>query len=192
MRNTEFWFFFSLCNLEKSCTKPSPSKKRCSDNTEIEVSNLENEQPVQSASAKQRSPSPVSTQAQPPDSAPASGPVADAPSMPRGQNSRGEAAAASSVKTRMQKLAAQRRHWDNSDVTGIHCMDGMALICLSVRFNLVCWTFCLSVNSWKVNAFVVSIAWASVTCRWLVYLLVVLTEAGNGEVLRVVCKSLTL
>ncbi|XP_074197102.1 anillin isoform X1 [Rhinolophus sinicus] len=102
---------------EKSCTKPSPSKKRCSDNTEIEVSNLENEQPVQSASAKQHSPSPVSTQAQPPDSAPASGPVADAPSMPRGQNSRGEAAAASSVKTRMQKLAAQRRHWDNSDVT---------------------------------------------------------------------------
>ncbi|KAF6301460.1 anillin actin binding protein [Rhinolophus ferrumequinum] len=102
---------------EKSCTKPSPSKKRCSDNTEIEVSNLENEQPVQSASAKHRSPSPVSTQAQPLASAPACDPVADAPSMPRGQNSRGEAAAASSVKTRMQKLAAQRRHWDNSDVT---------------------------------------------------------------------------
>ncbi|KAM5203963.1 anillin isoform 3-T3 [Hipposideros larvatus] len=108
---------------EKSCTKPSPSKKRCSDNTEVEVSNLENEQPVQSVSAKPRSPRPVSPQAQPPALAPAPAPapasdsVADAPSMPRGLNSRPEAPAASSVKTRMQKLAAQRRHWDNSDVT---------------------------------------------------------------------------
>ncbi|XP_019511236.1 PREDICTED: anillin isoform X1 [Hipposideros armiger] len=106
---------------EKSCTKPSPSKKRCSDNTEVEVSNLENEQPVQSVSAKPRSPRPVSPQAQPPAPAPAPAPasdsVADAPSMPRGLNSRPEAPAASSVKTRMQKLAAQRRHWDNSDVT---------------------------------------------------------------------------
>ncbi|XP_036285742.1 anillin isoform X2 [Pipistrellus kuhlii] len=104
---------------EKSCTKPSPSKKRCSDNTE--VSNLENAQPVESASAKPCSPSPVSPQAQPQAPAPASDslPATRAPRL--GQQSapgaRPEASAASSVKTRMQKLAAQRRHWDNDEVT---------------------------------------------------------------------------
>ncbi|XP_004418883.1 PREDICTED: actin-binding protein anillin [Ceratotherium simum simum] len=104
---------------EKSCTKPSPSKKRCSDNTEVEVSNLENEQPVESASAKPCSPSPPSPQAQPQAPAAASDSVAVPPSLGvrRGLNSRLEATAASSVKTRMQKLAEQRRHWDNNDMT---------------------------------------------------------------------------
>uniref|UniRef100_A0A8C4L2Z0 Anillin n=1 Tax=Equus asinus TaxID=9793 RepID=A0A8C4L2Z0_EQUAS len=103
---------------EKSCTKPSP-KKRCSDNTEVEVSNLENEQPVESASAKPCSPSPLSPQAQP--QAPA--PVSDSAAVPaslglrKGLTSRLEATAASSVKTRMQKLAEQRRHWDNNEIT---------------------------------------------------------------------------
>ncbi|XP_010986388.3 anillin isoform X2 [Camelus dromedarius] len=105
---------------EKSCPKPSPSKKRCSDNTEVEVSNLENEKPVESASTKPCSPSPMSPQAQP--QAPA--PVSDSTAAPaallgvrRGLNSGSEATAASSVKARMQKLAEQRRHWDNEDVT---------------------------------------------------------------------------
>ncbi|XP_023606798.1 anillin isoform X3 [Myotis lucifugus] len=106
---------------EKSCTKPSPSKKRCSDNTEEEVSNLENAQPVESASAKPCSPSPVSPQAQPRAPAPASdSPPATQASLlglQRAPNARPEASAASSVKTRMQKLAAQRRHWDNDEVT---------------------------------------------------------------------------
>uniref|UniRef100_A0A8D0P876 Anillin n=1 Tax=Sus scrofa TaxID=9823 RepID=A0A8D0P876_PIG len=105
---------------EKSCTKPSPSKKRCSDNTEVEVSNLENEKPVESASAKPCSPGTVSPQAQPQAPAPASDSVAAPASllgMRRGLNSRLEATAASSVKTRMQKLAEQRRHWDSDDVT---------------------------------------------------------------------------
>ncbi|XP_058384149.1 anillin isoform X1 [Diceros bicornis minor] len=104
---------------EKSCTKPSPSKKRCSDNTEVEVSNLENEQPVESASAKPCSPSPPSPQAQPQAPAAASDSVAVPGSLGvrRGLNSRLEATAASSVKTRMQKLAEQRRHWDNNDMT---------------------------------------------------------------------------
>uniref|UniRef100_A0A8D0VRB2 Anillin n=1 Tax=Sus scrofa TaxID=9823 RepID=A0A8D0VRB2_PIG len=105
---------------EKSCTKPSPSKKRCSDNTEEEVSNLENEKPVESASAKPCSPGTVSPQAQPQAPAPASDSVAAPASllgMRRGLNSRLEATAASSVKTRMQKLAEQRRHWDSDDVT---------------------------------------------------------------------------
>ncbi|XP_045372912.2 anillin isoform X2 [Camelus bactrianus] len=105
---------------EKSCPKPSPSKKRCSDNTEVEVSNLENEKPVESASTKPCSPSPMSPQAQP--QAPA--PVSDSTAAPaallgvrRGLNSGSEATAASSVKARMQKLAEQRRYWDNEDVT---------------------------------------------------------------------------
>uniref|UniRef100_A0A8C3VVE9 Anillin n=1 Tax=Catagonus wagneri TaxID=51154 RepID=A0A8C3VVE9_9CETA len=105
---------------EKSCTKPSPSKKRCSDNTEVEVSNLENEKPVESASAKPCSPGPASPQAQPQAPAPASDPVAAPASLlgiRGGLNSRLEATAASSVKTRMQKLAEQRRHWDSDDVT---------------------------------------------------------------------------
>ncbi|XP_068405404.1 anillin isoform X2 [Eschrichtius robustus] len=105
---------------EKSCTKPSPSKKRCSDNTEVEVSNLENEKPVESASAKPCSPSPMSPQAQPQAPAGVSDSVAAPASLlgvRRGLNSRLEGTAASSVKTRMQKLAEQRRHWDNDDVT---------------------------------------------------------------------------
>ncbi|XP_025233923.1 anillin isoform X2 [Theropithecus gelada] len=105
---------------EKSCTKPSPSKKHCSDNTEVEVSNLENKQPVESSSAKSCSPSPVSPQVQPQAADTVNDSVAVPASllgMRRGLNSRLEATAASSVKTRMQKLAEQRRRWDNDDMT---------------------------------------------------------------------------
>ncbi|XP_054427286.1 anillin [Pteronotus mesoamericanus] len=110
---------------EKSCTKPSPSKKRCSDNTEVEVCNFENEQPVESASAKPRPPSPVSLQVRPQAPAPASGspPATQAPllSPQRGLDAGPEVTAASSIKTRMQRLAAQRRHWDaDDDGTGIN------------------------------------------------------------------------
>ncbi|XP_059123491.1 anillin isoform X1 [Peromyscus eremicus] len=101
---------------EKSCTKPSPSKKRCSDKAELEVLDLENKEPVESAAAKPCSPRPVPLQAEPPAPAAVSDSVA-APvsllSMGRGLSSRSEASAASSVKTRMQKLAEQRRHWDS-------------------------------------------------------------------------------
>ncbi|XP_077915587.1 anillin isoform X2 [Halichoerus grypus] len=105
---------------EKSGTKPSPSKKHCSDNTEVEVSDLENETPAASASAKRRPPSPPPPQAQPQAPAPASDAEAvpaPVPGVRRGLGSRLEAAAGSSVKTRMQKLAEQRRHWDNNDLT---------------------------------------------------------------------------
>ncbi|XP_076975856.1 anillin isoform X3 [Tamandua tetradactyla] len=104
----------------KSGTKPSPSKKRCSDNTEVAVSNLENKQPADSVSAKSCSPHPVSPQAQPPALAPGNDPMAVSGSLlggKKGLNSRLEATAPSSVKTRMQKLADQRRHWDNNNVT---------------------------------------------------------------------------
>lgn len=132
-------FFFMPCkitellifcpfNLEKSCTKPSPSKKRCSDNTEVDVSDVENGKPVESTSAKPCSPRPVSPHIQPQMSqapagvsdflaAPASAPLLGVRSGP---NSRLGAAAASSVRTRMQKLAEQRRCWDSDDVTGMH------------------------------------------------------------------------
>ncbi|XP_048195420.1 anillin isoform X2 [Perognathus longimembris pacificus] len=103
---------------EKSCTKPSPSKKRCSDKTEAEVSNLENEQPIVLTSLK--SPRPTSPQAQPPAPATVSDSVATiAPhlGMARALDSRLEVTAGSSVKTRMQKLAEQRRHWD-TDLAG--------------------------------------------------------------------------
>ncbi|XP_037366123.1 anillin isoform X2 [Talpa occidentalis] len=98
---------------EKSCTKPSPSKKRCSDNTEVEVSNLENKQPVESASAKSSSPSQGQPQA---PLAPSSDPASQLGGK-RGLNSTQETTKTSSVKTRMQKLAEQRRHWDNNDMT---------------------------------------------------------------------------
>ncbi|XP_005397820.1 PREDICTED: actin-binding protein anillin isoform X1 [Chinchilla lanigera] len=101
---------------EKSCTKPSPSKKRCSDNAEVEASNLENKQPVETAAVKSSSASLASPQAQPAAPAGVRDPVA-APAALLGSgrklNSRLEAAAGSSVKTRMQQLAEQRRHWDN-------------------------------------------------------------------------------
>ncbi|XP_051012756.1 anillin [Acomys russatus] len=101
---------------EKSCTKPSPSKKRCSDKTEVEASDLENKEPVESAAPKPCSPKPAPRQVQPPAPAAVSESVAvlaSPLSVDRGLNSRSEASTASSVKTRMQKLAEQRRHWDS-------------------------------------------------------------------------------
>lgn len=104
---------------EKTCTKPSPSKKRCSDSTEAEVSNLENAQPVEAVPAKSCSPRPLSPQKQPQAPASVSEPLTAPSSLVSkrtGLNSQLETTASSSVKTRMQKLAEQRRHWDN-DVT---------------------------------------------------------------------------
>ncbi|KAL1782521.1 actin-binding protein anillin isoform X1 [Sigmodon hispidus] len=101
---------------EKSCTKPSPSKKRCSDKTEVEVLDLENKEPVESTAAKPCSPRLTPAPTQPPAPAAVSESVA-APvpvlSVGRELNSRSVVSAASSVKTRMQKLAEQRRHWDS-------------------------------------------------------------------------------
>ncbi|XP_051052807.1 anillin [Phodopus roborovskii] len=101
---------------EKSCTKPSPSKKQCSDKTEVEVLDLENKEPVESTAAQPCSPRPAPPQAPPRALSAISDSAAASPSllsMGRGLSSRAEASAASSVKTRMQKLAEQRRHWDS-------------------------------------------------------------------------------
>lgn len=114
------WAFVVLLDLEKSCTKPSPSKKRCSDKIEVGAPDLENTEPIDVA--KPCFPMPAPRQAKPPAPAAISESVA-APaallSADRGLNSGSEASAASSVKTRMQRLAEQRRHWD-SDLTGIN------------------------------------------------------------------------
>ncbi|XP_075414306.1 anillin [Tenrec ecaudatus] len=106
---------------EKSSIKPLPTKKRCSDNPAEAVSNSENKQPVESVSAKPCSPSPTPRQVQPPaaaadgDSVPVPVP---AQQSPRSELiSKSEGTAASSVKTRMQRLAEQRRHWENTDLT---------------------------------------------------------------------------
>ncbi|XP_052044768.1 anillin isoform X2 [Apodemus sylvaticus] len=102
---------------EKSCTKPSPSKKRCSDKIEVEAPDLENKEPADAA--KPCSPRPAPRQTKPPAPAAVSESGAAAASLlssARGLSSRSEASTASSVKTRMQKLAEQRRHWD-SDIT---------------------------------------------------------------------------
>ncbi|KAL0619113.1 Anillin, partial [Plecturocebus cupreus] len=124
---------------EKSCTKPSPSKKRCSDDPEVEASSLENKQPVESTTAKSCSSNPVSPQVQPQAADTVSDSVAVPASllgMRRGLNSRLEATAASSVKTRMQKLAEQQRRWDNDEMTGMNGIDVMTHTFVPIRFSL--------------------------------------------------------
>ncbi|XP_027625570.1 anillin [Tupaia chinensis] len=104
---------------ESSGTKPSPSKKRCSDGAEAEVANLENRQPAGPAPTEARS-APTSSQAAAQTPAAVSDAVRNAVGVPAsllgtraGPQPRSEAAAASSVRTRMQKLAEQRRRWDD-------------------------------------------------------------------------------
>ncbi|XP_031198882.1 anillin isoform X2 [Mastomys coucha] len=105
---------------ENSCTKPSPSKKRCSDKTEVEAPDLENKEPVDAA--KPCSPRPAPRQMKPLVPAAVSDSVTASESLlstGRGLNSRSEASASSSVKTRMQKLAEQRRHWDSDSADDV-------------------------------------------------------------------------
>ncbi|XP_068940516.1 anillin isoform X2 [Petaurus breviceps papuanus] len=101
---------------ERASTKPSPLKRPCSDHADAAASNLENEQPGDS-SASPRS-SDTMAQAQPLLPPVASMPPAE-PGSPRGEGemlpARAEAPGPSSVKTRMQRLAQQRRHWDSDD-----------------------------------------------------------------------------
>uniref|UniRef100_A0A8C6YA97 Anillin n=1 Tax=Naja naja TaxID=35670 RepID=A0A8C6YA97_NAJNA len=86
----------------KPSTKPSPSKRHCSDNAEISVSNSENMHPVNLSSIN-----PVLPEMTPTSQFAASS------SETEEHNSTSELTSVSSVKTRMQKLAEQRRCWDN-------------------------------------------------------------------------------
>uniref|UniRef100_A0A8C3LP85 Anillin n=1 Tax=Chrysolophus pictus TaxID=9089 RepID=A0A8C3LP85_CHRPC len=93
----------------KPSTKPSPSKRRCSNNIETQASTIENTQPVPSSSPSHRSPvvnselhGTVCNKASP------------AQPLEKGKTStKSETTATLSVKTRMQKLAEQRRCWDS-------------------------------------------------------------------------------
>ncbi|KAJ7322670.1 hypothetical protein JRQ81_018957 [Phrynocephalus forsythii] len=87
---------------EKSNTKPSPSKRRCSGNAEVPVSNSENTYPNHSSSIT----------CVPPDMDHTSQLVAPSTETEE-QNPQSEPVALASVKTRMQKLAELRRCWDS-------------------------------------------------------------------------------
>lgn len=101
----------SLPDGEVKPTKPSPSKRRCSNNKETEASTIENTQPLPSSSPSHRSPvmnselhGTVRNKASP------------AQPLEKGKTStKSETPATLSVKTRMQKLAEQRRCWDSED-----------------------------------------------------------------------------
>ncbi|XP_053119203.1 anillin isoform X2 [Hemicordylus capensis] len=93
----------------KPSTKPSPSKRRCSDNVETPVSSSENRHPVNSPSINHGAP----------EMAPGS--LVAAPLTKREEEDpTSESAPVNSVKTRMQKLAEQRRYWD-SDLSESSC-----------------------------------------------------------------------
>lgn len=102
----------------KPNTKPSPSKRLCSSNTETQASSIENVQPVPSNSTSHRSPGVTSE-----SHVTASSRASLAQPLEKGQtNTKSETPAALSVKTRMQKLAEQRRCWDS---------EGMFLVLVS-------------------------------------------------------------
>ncbi|XP_013924043.1 PREDICTED: actin-binding protein anillin [Thamnophis sirtalis] len=86
----------------KPNVKPSPSKRHCSDNAEISVSNSENMHPVNLPSINPVLPEMIPTSQ-----------FAASSSETEEHNSTSELISFSSVKTRMQKLAEQRRCWDN-------------------------------------------------------------------------------
>ncbi|KFP64466.1 Actin-binding protein anillin, partial [Cariama cristata] len=95
----------------KPGTKPSPSKRLCPNNTETQTSSSENIQPVPSSSTSSRSPEVTSEL-----NVTASNRASLVQPLEKGKtNTESETPAALSVKTRMQKLAEQRRCWDSED-----------------------------------------------------------------------------
>ncbi|NXS98486.1 ANLN protein, partial [Jacana jacana] len=95
----------------KPSTKPSPSKRLCPDNMETQASSLENVKPVPSSSTSPRSPEVTSEL-----HVPTSNRALLVQPLEKGKpNTESETPAARSVKTRMQKLAEQRRCWDSED-----------------------------------------------------------------------------
>ncbi|KAM9166296.1 anillin isoform 2-T2 [Pangshura tecta] len=99
----------------KPSTKPSPSKRLCPDGVEVPVSSSENRQPVNSTFMKHL-PTEMAEQPQ----ATANNRALSVQSVPQlvekeEQNLKSEVPVALTVKTRMQKLAQQRRCWDDDD-----------------------------------------------------------------------------
>ncbi|NXJ32314.1 ANLN protein, partial [Ciconia maguari] len=95
----------------KPGTKPSPSKRLCPNNVETQASISENVQPVPSSSTSHNSPEITSEL-----HVAASNRASLVQPLEKGKtNTKSETPAALSVKTRMQKLAEQRRCWDSED-----------------------------------------------------------------------------
>ncbi|XP_027520816.1 anillin isoform X2 [Corapipo altera] len=90
----------------KPDTKPSPSKRLCPNDTETQASSLENVQPVLSSSTSHDTPKMTSELHET---------ASNRASSVQPLNTKSETPAALSVKTRMQKLAEQRRCWDSED-----------------------------------------------------------------------------
>ncbi|XP_050186485.1 anillin isoform X2 [Myiozetetes cayanensis] len=90
----------------KPDTKPSPSKRLCPNDIESQTSSSENVQPVLSSSTSHGSPEMTSELHET---------ASNRASSVQPLNTKSETPAALSVKTRMQKLAEQRRCWDSED-----------------------------------------------------------------------------
>ncbi|XP_064526153.1 anillin isoform X2 [Pseudopipra pipra] len=90
----------------KPDTKPSPSKRLCPNDIETQASSSENVQPVLSSSTSHDSPKMTSELHET---------ASNRTSSVQPLNTKSETPAALSVKTRMQKLAEQRRCWDSED-----------------------------------------------------------------------------
>ncbi|XP_065485267.1 anillin [Caloenas nicobarica] len=96
---------------DKPGTKPSPSKRLCPGNVETQASSSENIQPVPSSSTSHHSPEMTSEL-----HVTASNRASLVQPIEKGNtNTKSETPAALSVKTRMQRLAEQRRCWDSED-----------------------------------------------------------------------------
>ncbi|XP_075683141.1 anillin isoform X2 [Rhinoderma darwinii] len=92
----------------KPCSKPSPSKRRCSDNVETQTSEGENKPPKSPVITNDTSETAAHMQV-----------ISNAPSPPRSNLKKEEPSSnpeehdgVISVKSRMQKLAQQRRYWE--------------------------------------------------------------------------------
>ncbi|KFZ60676.1 Actin-binding protein anillin, partial [Antrostomus carolinensis] len=95
----------------KPVTKPSPSKRLCPDNVETQASSSENIQPVPSGSTSHHSPEVTSEL-----HVAASNRDSLVQPLEKGKaNTQSGTPAVLSVKTRMQRLAEQRRCWDSED-----------------------------------------------------------------------------
>uniref|UniRef100_A0A663M9C1 Anillin n=1 Tax=Athene cunicularia TaxID=194338 RepID=A0A663M9C1_ATHCN len=110
----------------KPGTKPSPSKRLCPNNMETQASSSENVQPVPSSSTSHHSPEMTSEL-----HITASNRASLVQPLEKGKaNTESETPAVLSVKTRMQKLAEQRRCWDSegmfhllSSIGGVQCLS---------------------------------------------------------------------
>lgn len=95
----------------KPCSKPSPSKRRCSDNVETQKSEEENKEPKSPERTNNTSEIPSHTQVRATASSPPSSVLLkiEEPNVDPEDHDR-----VTAVKSRMQKLAQQRRYWESN------------------------------------------------------------------------------